>query len=916
YLGLFLIALATLMYEVLLTRIFSVTMYYHFAFVAVSVALFGMTLGAVIVYMLPGVFRPERARRQMAGNALWMGVTLVGSFVLHLNTKFASEKIGRPEMVGAWDLFWTYLLIMIPFVFSGVAICLALTKFSKQVSRLYAADLAGAAVGCLGFIVALRLTDGPTAVLVAAAIATTGGLCCALGSGRRMTVGLGAVLALGTWGLAGYNGMRVYQEGQARLEDPARTTAMAMQGRGVSARPLVRIWNGLKADQPIPLFEQWNAHSRIQVRKESYWHLIGAPSGWGMSDRYKTDPVLKAARERRGLGENDDGGQEWVRELAVTIDSGAGTYITEFKPDKALATLDVAQAWETNALWHEDRAAEARKAGNAAGEQEHLAKIEPMRKQAADLRAQAVREAVEAAREQVGYLKYDVTNFAHFLRPNADVLVIGAGGGRDLLSALVFDQKSVTGVEINSAIVMATRRVFGDFAGQLHRIPNLRVFNDEARSFITRMPNKVDVIQISLIDTWAATAAGAFVLSENTLYTTEAWRTFFDKLSDRGVLTVSRWYHPDKPGETLRIVALANQSLREMGVTDPRKHVVIVKRRQEQRSVDLPAEVANTIVCRSAFTDADLDLLEARAKEMGFDVVLSPRVAASKDLETIAGAADVREAAKAFPIDISPPTDDKPFFFNMTRMGDAFAPGSWLGRGDEEKHGLDVNLRAVKVVAGLLVFTIVLTGVLVVLPVLIKAGPRVMVESKWLSLFFVCIGLAFILVEIAQMQRLIILLGHPTYSLSVVLFAVLISGGIGSFLTRTVEGDAAKLRSAILVRVGWLVLILIITGLMTPAVIAGNVASGTAVRIAAALLLLMPAGVLMGMCFPLGMKVAAARGGGDLAAWLWGVNGAMSVIASVLAVVLAMSFGISASWWIGVGLYGVAWVAGVRAARA
>ncbi|MEZ0265876.1 MAG: hypothetical protein ACAI43_14190, partial [Phycisphaerae bacterium] len=134
--------------------------------------------------------------------------------------------------------------------------------------------------------------------------------------------------------------------------------------------------------------------------------------------------------------------------------------------------------------------------------------------------------------------------------------------------------------------------------------------------------------------------------------------------------------------------------------------------------------------------------------------------------------------------------------------------------------------------------------------------------------------------------------------------------------TRTVEGDAAKLRSAILVRVGWLVLILVITGLMTPAVIAGNVASGTAVRIGAALLLLMPAGVLMGMCFPLGMKVAAGRGGGDLAAWLWGVNGAMSVIASVLAVVLAMSFGISASWWIGVGLYGAAWVAGVRATGA
>src|SRR5437867_5771744 len=144
---------------------------------------------------------------------------------------------------------------------------------------------------------------------------------------------------------------------------------------------------------------------------------------------------------------------------------------------------------------------------------------------------------------QIDFLKYDVTNFAHWILNDANVLVIGAGGGRDVLSALAFNQKHVVGVEINGAIINAVNRVFGDFTGHLDRDPRVQFVNDEARSFIARSPEKFDLIQISLIDTWAATAAGAFVLSENSLYTREAWQTFMQHLSDRGVLSVSRWYH-------------------------------------------------------------------------------------------------------------------------------------------------------------------------------------------------------------------------------------------------------------------------------------------------------------------------------------------------------------------------------------
>src|SRR5688572_11217697 len=175
YAALFLVALATLMYEVLLTRIFSVTMFYHFAFVAVSVALFGMTLGAVIVYLFPGPFRPERARRAMAVNALLFGVTTVLTFVAHLKSE--NSSLGNPQTASPIAFAGTYALISVPFVFSGIAVCLALTRFPRQVSRLYAADLAGAALGCVLFVLALRITDGPTAVLIVATLAVAAAVC-------------------------------------------------------------------------------------------------------------------------------------------------------------------------------------------------------------------------------------------------------------------------------------------------------------------------------------------------------------------------------------------------------------------------------------------------------------------------------------------------------------------------------------------------------------------------------------------------------------------------------------------------------------------------------------------------------------------------------------------------------------------
>ena len=882
YAALFLVALSTLMYEVLLTRIFSVTMFYHFAFVAVSVALFGMTVGAVIVYMLPAWFAPHRARRTMSVNALLFGVTTLLTFIIHLKQR--NELLAHPEQASPIAFAGTYALISIPFIFSGIAVCLALTRFPRQVSRLYAADLAGAAIGCVLFVLVLGITDGPTAVLIVAALAILAAVCSAIDAGGRGLIAVTSLAFLASAGLATLNGVRGYQLAQKRLDNIPHTAALALRGRWVAPPPPVRIEYAKGYTQWPALFEQWNSFSRIFVRKEVPWLEETAPSGWGMSPRYLDDPANPNVKKT-------------AREMLINIDAGAGTYMTHFDASKPLATAELAEDHESQRLYYEDQIFNARAAGKKTDETLNTQLAEEERQNVESLRRQSAQEAVEAAREQAGFLQYDVTNFAHFLRPDSNVLVIGSGGGRDLLSALVFGQKHVTGVEINDAIIKAMKGVFGEFTGHLNRLPNIDIQHDEARSYITRMTGKVDIIQISLIDTWAATAAGAFVLSENSLYTTEAWHAYLTHLTDRGVITVSRWYHPRTPGETLRMVSLANQALREIGVTDPRRHILVVKRNQKQQSTDIPGAVATIIASKSPLSDADVALAEEKARQFDFELVLSPRSAAIPELGEIASAANPFEAGKKFAINLAPPTDDKPFFFNMTRMRDAFNPGKWQGEGH------DVNLRAVQVVAGLLVFVVILTGLCVLIPLSIRAGARALIDSAPLTGFFSAIGLAFILIEISQMQRLIILLGHPTYSLSVVLFALLVSGRLGSFMTRGVEATA--IAPSVTRRLIVLLVILVVTGLITPLMIRTFVSSATPLRILIALLLLMPAGLFMGMCFPLGMKMAARRSEG-ITAWLWGINGAMSVVSSVLAVVIAMSFGIAASWWTGVACYAVA----------
>ena len=802
--GLFLVTLSTLTYQLLLTRTFSVTMYYHFAFVAISVTMFGMAVGAIAVYLGPRLFVADRVSRHLALGAALFAATIVLSYLTHLSIPFLIE----PSLVSAYALALTYAALSVPFVMSGVVVSLALTRFPQQVGALYAADLTGAALGCVIVGPLLRVADAPTAVVATAAIASVASMLFAAertlneatvwsGRLRRTCATLAAFLTLAT--LA--NGVAARQNaGWLRL--------MWVKGQ-YEARPLV---------------ERWNSFSRIRVIGDP--NRVIKPSGWGLS---ATLPAEKRARE-----------------LHLDIDSYAGTELTAYNGDP----------------------------------------------------------------ETVSHLKYDVTNVAHYLRPDSRVVVVGAGGGRDVLSALVFKQREVTGVEINESIIDLVNRRFGDFTGHLDRDLRVRFVNDEARSYIARLQDRVDLIQISLIDTWAATASGAFVLTENSLYTTNAWRMFLDHLAPRGILSVSRWYFADRPGEVYRLATLASTVLIERGVARPGDHYAIVRARPAA-SINGPDGVGTMLLSRDPLSAEDLDRLESVAARMKFDVIQSPRYSADDTFAAIASGSRLEQAIATHPLNIAAPTDDTPFFFHMLRLRDVFNVSRWQDQGI-----VRFNMTAVGILGVLMVTVTILTAACIVLPLAIARSRGVaLARSKDSArhsrvdiaphlVYFGAIGLGFMLVEISQVQRLAIFLGHPVYSLSVVLFALLLSSGLGSLATARLSDSAKSSTRSLLL----LVVVLVAFGSSTPLVIRYFDAASVAVRIAVAVAILLPIGFVMGMAFPIGMRRALSDAP-SIAPWLWGVNGAASVCASVLVVVIALGAGISAAFWVGAACYVIAFVA-------
>jgi len=791
YAGLFLVTLATLAFEILLTRVFSATMWYHFAFMAISIAMFGMTSGAVLVFRFPRLFPVEKTHHSMATSSAAFGVLLAVAFVGYLFVPHAGGDSPRDKFV----LPAIFMGVAVPFVFGGVAVTLALTRFPRQVSGLYAADLAGAAAGCVAVLLALRVADVYTAAIACSATCLAGALCFLPRNSARLRVAIALPLAAAVCFCAVNGWLASRQEGLLRI-------------RYVKSQP----------ESVRPEFEKWNTFSRITVWPPA---TVDFPAGAFGTSFDRSDPSAQ------------------VPQKYLLIDGGAATVFTGFDGDTG----------------------------------------------------------------PVEFLRTDVANLAHWLRPESDVLVIGVGGGRDVLSAIVFGQKRITGVELNPITEGLLRRDYADFTGRLAERPDVHLVADEARSYIARNPQRHDIIVASLIDTWAATAAGAFALSENSLYTVDAWRLFLDRLKPGGVLSFSRWWSPKTAAEGYRTISLGIAALAERGVDDPASHLLVARLPE---GVLPGVSVATVLVGVDPFTRADVERFRSVCAEVGFEVVLADGQCADPVVSGLLDPARREETLRSFPLDISAPTDERPFFFHSLSLRQIF---------DREIQKADFsafNLRAVRIL-GLLLITVVALSALCILLPLAAMRNRPPLAGGWpFFVYFAGIGIGFMLVELALMQRLIVFLGHPVYSLSVVLFTILLAGGIGSWMTDRMAADH-MMRGGV-ARFAGLIAALVVAGLAVGPIARTFEGATTPVRILLGGLVVFVPGLFMGMCFPMGIKLASVRHE-RLTPWFWAINGAMSVTASVLSTAIALEAGIPAAYWIGCACYVAVALVFVRLAR-
>jgi hypothetical protein len=491
------------------------------------------------------------------------------------------------------------------------------------------------------------------------------------------------------------------------------------------------------------------------------------------------------------------------------------------------------------------------------------------------------------------FLKYDVTNLAYSIRNHGRAAVIGVGGGRDMLSAHLFGFDDVTGVELNPIFIDWLTRRFRDY-NHLADVPGTRFFVDDARSWFARTNERFDLIEMSLVDTWAATGAGAFSLSENGLYTLEGWTHFLDALAPGGVLTVSRWFNQDDIREAGRLLSLANAALRQRGVERPEAQIYLAGK------LSGTDDLATIIVARQPFSAKDLARLHQATKRLGFAELVSPdRDVASPVLRQILAAASMQDAVALtaqYHIDLTPATDDRPFFFNQLLLTD-FAS---LWAAQHAKSGVMSGNLAASVVLGIIVL---LSAILVSLTVVLPAAPTIRRTRFSLAAagtaYFALIGLGFMFVEIGIIQRLSVFLGHPVYGLAIGLFSIILSTGSGSLLSEKLRLDA---RWKLAAWAASLCLFVASLPFWFPVLVAAFESEGIAIRALIALAATVPCGVLMGFGFPTGMRLVNALDPRPTP-WFWAINGGCGVLAASIAVATSIAFSISATFWIGAACY-------------
>lgn len=757
------VSCASLLLELALTRLFSVVLFYHFAFLAISVALLGLGAGGVFAHL----FRAKLSRWtiEQLGQTLLIANSLIMLLVLEV---VLHSAVSLNLELRNFEKLTVIYLVAAPFFITGLLFSVVFARETSQIARLYGFDLIGGALACLLLVPILNLLGAPNAVLCAAVLMAFAAALCASTQRQKATSGLIAVAYL-TLIAANHSG---------KLID-------------------IVYAKGLRRDASWVQFARWNALSRVEVDQVGLakYIVIDADASTAIMN---VDPAL------------------WDRDVPAGSDPGTWKQASPFN-------------WKSNLM--------------------------------------------DAA-----------PSLANVLRPRGDFAIIGPGGGVDVLRAVANGSKNVTGIEINPLIANTIMRDrYADYAYHLYERPEVHIHVADGRSYLRSSRDRYDVVQMTLVDTWASTAAGAYALSENNLYTVEAFREYFDHLRPDGMIAITRWEFR-QPREALRVVSQATEALHQLGIRNPRDNFVIAS----DGPLDQDGRPVIVLAKKSAFTSDEVNAI--RAHLTVHSKLVSLYLPGSENAENaftrLIASNDPRGFAATYQYNVAPVFDSSPFFFFTLKTANAIADL----RGT--RGGMDWRVNLGIVILGM-VLLISLIGVLAFLIIPLAREPQASHPRILPLSYFIAVGLGYILVEITLIQRFVLFLGHPTYALTVVIFLMLLASGAGSLTARRLAAGTRALRPLLLVIVVGVVAYLA----LLPIILRSFVGLTFPIKLFLSAALIVPLGFVMGMPFPTGLRLLdeSSIGTQGLTEWAWAMNASASVLGSVLAMVIALHFGLNAT---------------------
>ena len=485
--------------------------------------------------------------------------------------------------------------------------------------------------------------------------------------------------------------------------------------------------------------------------------------------------------------------------------------------------------------------------------------------------------------DKIKYLEYLASYLPFYIIEKNDrnkVLIIGAGGGESILKSILSDFRQIDALEVDSNIISMMTKKFKTFSGHIYHNENVLILNQEARSYISQTKSKYDLIEISMIDAYNTAASGVYALNESYLYTIESIKKYLSCLKRNGILSISRWV-VTPARDNLKIFNMVIQALHEMGIENAEKHLIAIRSLQ----------TLTLLVSLSPIQDQAIKRTRTFSKERLFDLVFFPGILEHETNRLIKLDTPVyyralkkllsprpKEFIKAYDFDIGAARDNRPYFYNffkpsLIKLIKTYGPSQ-----------VPVTEWGYLILIMLLVPVLATALVFILLPVLLTRQKKLKMKKINFA-YFSLIGVAYFFIEMPLIQKMSLFLGHPSYSISVIIAGLLVFSGIGSLFSEKIFQKEKRIFTACML----IVLITFSYLVFMDKILSVFIIRSIGFKILLTLIILFPLGFFMGFPFPCALSFLKQNKGS--LPWAWGINGFASVVSILLATLSAMLFG-------------------------